>query len=822
MTKITFVGFVLAGLMLTGCQPAKLGAKAPDAPAAPAYTPGPGPAPVPPPPPRFGEREPIDTTIPPTPIVITPPPVQPPPPVTPPPRPSFPEPRDPVVPPPPPTVTPQPTTPAPTPIVTPRNPPPQPPPVQQPPPTPVVTPQPTQPQPVQPPPTPVVTTPPPQPQPVQPPPTPVVTPQPPQPQPVQPPPTPVVTTPPPQPVQPPPTPVVSTPQLPAIGPIPPKRPLDISQPSTEPSPAPAPIPVPAQKPEPPVTQLPVNPPLPVPRPVAPKVDPIPGQCRILPATTVKTVSTPDKLDVLFVVDASPSLVRGGKQGPELAKLASEMDSFVKNLPKGTDYRIGVIAAHGPESPHHGKLIGSVLDSQKMSTQQMWKALRNTMTKIPADKAPGAKYLSDSQGEAMLLSLFTAITNPERREAIEKAGLFRKEGNLAVIIVSDEQDICWNYPGDVSGYNKADEQLFADGRVPVLKLAKDGKSLTADPKEIAAKRFCKISEGDSKSPDDRGGVYLDHQKLAAKLAAFESVYKSKVIMNAIAYTSNATLKPVMTDQDENEMGHGIIDLVDYMKTGKVADMAEVRRGGGLSFADALSQLGTTTSVQLRTTTVWDCSTKEIHMGAIDPETVEVTVMEATATEIQGFKQGGELSDSGQVIARFSAACQPGHPCQSADGALKVEQRSSKKGTYMKVSPADPVAFDRLMKERNIQAAKFKIQFKTLRDYNPRTGKPTQIGEVIEPLTSMAATGPSGNPLQDAVDAAGPKPKARPVVQRPGQPRPDLEAKAKPASTPKKTAEAAPKAKPAVKPAAKTANGKPVITTELPVPGSKKGS
>lgn len=487
--------------------------------------------------------------------------------------------------------------------------------------------------------------------------------------------------------------------------------------SSEPPPAKIPVPqVPAKVPdfasEPPPAKIPVTKvPAKVPdfkaEPPVQHREPIDGACEARPVTESKTVTKESDLDILFVVDTSPSFRKGPQdsdQGGDLARLAADMPNFVRQLPNGTNYRIGVMTGNGPESRWHGKLVNgdepAVLDSKKMSEAELGRMLRNKMNHIPDDRAPGARLLSDSQGEGMLLALYDSITDPNLRAQIQKQGLFRKNANLAIIVVSDEQDICWAYPEDTSKYRTLDQGKFDQGLVPVLKPyeEKDGKKvLEPDRKEVAAYRFCKTRGSNSE--------VLNYGHVAQALESLSSATGTKVIMNSITYLNNQGLKSVDASQAEFEMGHGILELVDKVGNGTKANMFDVRKGGKVSFASALSSLGATTSIQMRIKTVWDCATN-IHPKAIDDSTIEASIVQASADELKA----GKMDSNGQVITRLS----------NRDGSLKVEKYDGK-NPYMRVRPANPSEFSKYMTENKVDSAKVQITFKTKRDVNPQTGK-----------------------------------------------------------------------------------------------------
>ncbi|MBX3021325.1 MAG: hypothetical protein KF799_06560 [Bdellovibrionales bacterium] len=762
MNKLTFMAVASLSIVLAGCQKAKMTSAPASSPAQ--YTPGPvgpgGPSLPPPMPPRYPEHEPIDVPPPPPPqppVVIPPPP----PPVVIPPRPTDREPIDPIRPSPP----------------IPQNPPP----TVYPPQPPTMTPIDRQ--------TPVVPPPPPVRPPVVNP--PVVNPPVVNPPPVQPPP---VVNPRPTVINPPPLP--TTPMATQI-PEPPRRPLINNPPVPVPKPVretelpsnpPLPVPKPAELLKPtPITPTPVSTPIAKPVPVQPPppvYDPIDGQCEVEPVT-IPPKQEKTKLDILFVVDTSGSIRKGPNnnrsEGGELAKMAEQMDSFVNNLKSGTDTNIGVMLAHGPKSPYFGKLFsaGEVAviksESYKKDRAGMWKLLRNKMTKVPDDK------WNPHQGEAPLMGIFAAIASNQRRNAIIEAGLFRKDANLAIIIVTDENDVCWQYPKPLSDFVADDQAAFLAGNAPVLKkyvVSKAKSTISPDRLEMQAQKLCSIKGTDGKER------VIDYKVVAEKIRALttpdakgQALIEGKVMVNGIVYLKNDGLKSLPGNEDENEMAHGVLELI-HEVGGKAADMAEVRQGGESNFASALDLLGKTTSFQAKHNVNFVCRSglndgKGFHAKAIDMETVDLQIIESNRSELDSFnKERPNLSDFGTKIATYSTRCSDKGACNTANGGLRVESIA---GNTIRVTPANATEYEKVMKERGIDTAKYKITFKTKRGVNPHTGVAAeQEGKVkseapgpkvpVETKASKANTSSAKaatsakTPVKTSAKTAAPSPKA----------------------------------------------------------------
>ena len=431
--------------------------------------------------------------------------------------------------------------------------------------------------------------------------------------------------------------------------------------------------------------------------------PVAGICEPRP---VKVTKKNRKLDILFVVDTSDSLVKNGKgsrEDGELASIAKEMPLFVHKLPTDTEYRIGVMIAHGPTvpmtdvrgkrlknggkaSPYFGQLFSAggkdplVLDSKSMSEKQIAKALQYKMMNVPPD-------YSDAQGEAEILGLNELFTNPAKLKATMAAGLLRQKGpkseegrNLVIIVITDEQDVCYDYAGEGKGYK------------PTLKFYADRKTWEADRNEVKFfNEHCKAKDGH----------VISYRDVVTQLQRFQSNLDGKVIVQAITYKNPQP--ELAKNEDEKEQGHGVIELVEGMASGTIADMADVdRRGDQASFANELTQLGENAGFQLKFSSSFDCASK-IHPGAIDPKEVELVI-----------------TNNGRPLATYSAACEAGRPCQHGDGALKVSIDGKGSQAGMRVRPVDVDAFTRAMKAAGVEDAQFEIKFKTKADCDVKIG------------------------------------------------------------------------------------------------------
>lgn len=166
------------------------------------------------------------------------------------------------------------------------------------------------------------------------------------------------------------------------------------------------------------------------------------------------------VDILFVADTS------GSMGDNRRKVADGIFSLIEELPADADYRIGVMLAHGSTSPNSGLLWrlpqsqGSVpgnpyvLDSEQLNANNLRGRLRALMS--------AARDHNQEQGEMGLYSFMKSLKSSKFAEN-QARGFYRPEAVLAVVFISDENDICAVYPNSangMSGMTSAEAQIRA--------------------------------------------------------------------------------------------------------------------------------------------------------------------------------------------------------------------------------------------------------------------------------------------------------------------------------------------------------------------------
>lgn len=242
-----------------------------------------------------------------------------------------------------------------------------------------------------------------------------------------------------------------------------------------------------------------------------------------------TTALTKKLDILFVTDTSGSL------NAERGAIATAIGNFISQLASNADYQIGVTLSHGPKSSRFGQLYKAgteptVLRSSELSLTDIRTHLVKKLTTVVED--------SDTDGgEASLLSLNKALDSTRLAEIRMNNNFFRTDAALAIVFVSDENDICAVYPSGVT-------------RV----IDPDGKELPAFDS------YCK-NKVTVKSVYDR-------------LLAVQGL--NPLLVSAIVYANKATVP----SGGENEFGYGYSEIVS-LASGTMVDIAANNIPAGLA-------------------------------------------------------------------------------------------------------------------------------------------------------------------------------------------------------------------------------------------------
>ncbi|MCB0342270.1 MAG: hypothetical protein H6626_06385 [Pseudobdellovibrionaceae bacterium] len=245
----------------------------------------------------------------------------------------------------------------------------------------------------------------------------------------------------------------------------------------------------------------------------------------------------DKLDILFVMDTSGSLDN------ERAEIVNNVDQFVSRLSLGVNYQIGVLLAHGSSSAHSGRLYQKssepvVLNPAQLTTDELRQHLSTKLSR------PAGDSVSDG-GEEGLFSLHQLL-NGDRLQAARDVGFFRAGTALAVVFLSDENDICAQYP--------------------------NGVTPKVDPDKKEGPAFLNDCQNPSVTAEST------YQELLALQNG------APLLVGGIIYTGGSAV-PV---NNEDEIGYGYIDIIDINK-GPAIDLGAGNLANGLAVIGEMTQL-----------------------------------------------------------------------------------------------------------------------------------------------------------------------------------------------------------------------------------------
>ncbi|MCC7441925.1 MAG: hypothetical protein IT285_09840 [Bdellovibrionales bacterium] len=314
------------------------------------------------------------------------------------------------------------------------------------------------------------------------------------------------------------------------------------------------------------------------------------------------------IDVLFLVDTSGSL------NEERGAVANGIDAFVAALPANVSYRVGVMLAHGPGSSRSGRLYRRnatypyVYSSDEMDLATLRTRLRETLTTGVATEN------ATDGGEAMLVSLNRAMDD-DRLAEMRGQGFLRDDAALAVVIVTDEQDICAEFP---------------EGVTPVV----DGQGIEPVAKANLCTRMApaKMDGSIILMPSHQEAITPD--LVLAKVKAMKR--DLPVVVGGVIYTDPDLINAAPGAEDE--VGYGITDFVDL--AGGV--LVELSTG---QYDDGLNEIGVVASIRMNLQAEFGLS----HANA-NPDSIQVFVdgnpaaynfLEATNT-VQVSEPGQPLS------------------------------------------------------------------------------------------------------------------------------------------------------------------------------------
>lgn len=298
------------------------------------------------------------------------------------------------------------------------------------------------------------------------------------------------------------------------------------------------------------------------------------------------------VDLLFVVDTSTSL------SAERSRIASTVPAFINALAPGTDLRVGVMAAHGGASAYSGRLYSAagspkVLKLGELSAAQIQSHLSSTLALRLADS-------DQADGEALLYSLSRGL-EADRAAEMRALGFLRDHAALSVVLISDENDIC--YRPELNGFTAFPDYVRSGGDIEVT----------------AYNRYC-------------SGI--TPATTLSKLKAFKQ--GEPVLSAAIAHVDRARVRRV----SEDSIGHGLLHLVRGGLDGVEMDISDT------SYSSGIAKLGTVVRSSLTLKTVFSLNSadgirRESVRARVDGRLVEAAFDPSAATvQIRG-------SDAGQA-------------------------------------------------------------------------------------------------------------------------------------------------------------------------------
>ncbi len=272
------------------------------------------------------------------------------------------------------------------------------------------------------------------------------------------------------------------------------------------------------------------------------------------------------VDLLFVVDSSLSLT------PERRKLAKAISSFLSQLPADADPRIAVMLGHGANSDWNGMLYsrGSnprVINPSNYTDDKARELLIENLSCPALDLGVG-------NGEMLMHSLQSSLRNDHFAE-IQREGFYRPDASLAVVFVTDENDVCFD--PKAHGYTRHPHYKY--GAFGLEKFAYD--------------RWC---------VDSKGALKVS---TTSAISSLRSRFPGKRI--AMAGIVHAEEKSVPWF-GEDAIGHGIIELVQEnassQPSGPMPSIIMDLKSG--NFASALAQLGSMVTSHLSLLTSFSLS------------------------------------------------------------------------------------------------------------------------------------------------------------------------------------------------------------------------
>lgn len=302
--------------------------------------------------------------------------------------------------------------------------------------------------------------------------------------------------------------------------------------------------------------------------------------------------TSQSLDLLFVTDTSASLEN------KKTRIAAGIDSFVASLSPSTDYQIAVMPAHGSQGLAPGRLWKYrnnpyVLSSKTMTLSQIQRALYENLVEAPMD------YWADG-GEEGLYSLYHSM-DQGKIDTIRAQGFYRPNAALAVVFISDENDICAIYPAGVK-------------RVP-------------DPEMLEEDAFKRDCAGVTPSSVYQRLLQLQNGR--------------PLIVSGVVYNDLST---VPHNGGQDEYGYGYMDLI-KLAGGMSVDIAKG------DFNEGLGQIGDFSAKKMQPTVDF-----KLANSPVDPSSILVTLRNSSVHSGDDDDDNNNNNNQGNNNSGGSCHCQ----------------------------------------------------------------------------------------------------------------------------------------------------------------------
>ena len=330
----------------------------------------------------------------------------------------------------------------------------------------------------------------------------------------------------------------------------------------------------------------------------------PSQGTCAKCSTMKPIKIVDPgskmIDLLVIQDTSPSL------SPNRQEIAKHVETFISKLPANADLQIGVMLAHSDtdlprvggnrglaraSSHRGGQLFGNIIRSRdgggRANMSAVAQALVQQLSNPPLD-------LATDGGEAGLLSLNLAMT--KYYDANHAKGFFRDSATLAVMFISDENDVCAEnyYPDDSRMVNG----ISVHNKESTVAATRGGEGDPTPIEQRAHDFYCSGAEGQPAVNPASVYAAILQRKTARQVMISAIVYHPGDEEGQPIPEQPAGNSPDLKYWHEKDFGHGYVELVKLARQngggGALGDMA------ASDYTQGLAIIGQAAAERLRLT------------------------------------------------------------------------------------------------------------------------------------------------------------------------------------------------------------------------------